>query len=152
MPKRWQYSHNKTTHNEVVCPFWGIDVVNPQLAWWRHQMEAFSALLTICAGNSPVKGEFPAQKPVTRNFDVFFDLRVNKRLSKQWLGWWFEMPSRPLWRHCNGVYCIHGQIGKVFDQYRVSPIRELPKLEEWINNSIPDFTIDVNTYPCWVWN
>ena len=51
-------------------------------AWWRHQMETFSALLAICAGNSPVPGEFPAQRPVTRSFDVFFDLRPNKRLSK----------------------------------------------------------------------
>ena len=53
------------------------------LAWWRHQMETFSALLAICAGNSPVPGEFPAQRPVTRSFDVYFDLRPNKRLSKQ---------------------------------------------------------------------
>ena len=49
-------------------------------------------------------GEFPAQKPVTRTFDVFVDLRPNKRLSKQSWGWWFEMPSRPLWRHRN-EYC-----------------------------------------------
>ena len=47
-------------------------------------MEAFSALLAIYAGNSPVTGEFPAQGPVMRSFDVFFDLRLNKRLSKQW--------------------------------------------------------------------
>ena len=46
--------------------------------WWRHQMETFSALLAICAGNSPIPGEFPAQRPVTRSFDVFFDLRLNK--------------------------------------------------------------------------
>ena len=44
-------------------------------------METFSALLAICAGNSPVPGEFPAQRPVKRGFDVFFDLRLNKRLS-----------------------------------------------------------------------
>ena len=50
--------------------------------WWRHQMETFSALLAICARNSPVFGEFPAQRPVTRSFEVFFDLRPNKRLSK----------------------------------------------------------------------
>ena len=56
---------------------------NSVRTWWRHQMETFSALLAICAGNSPVPGEFPAQRPVTRNFDVFFDLRPNKRLSKQ---------------------------------------------------------------------
>ena len=46
-------------------------------------MEPFSALLAICAGNSSVPGEFPAQRPVMRNFDVFFDLRLNKQLSKQ---------------------------------------------------------------------
>ena len=49
------------------------------LSWWRHQMETFSALLVFCAGNSPVSGEFPAQRPVTRSFDVLFDLRLNKR-------------------------------------------------------------------------
>ena len=43
----------------------------------------------------------PAQRPVTRSFDVFFDLCLNKRLSKQSWGWWFETPSRPLWRHYN---------------------------------------------------
>ena len=64
-------------------------------------METFSALLAICAGNSPVPGEFPAQRPVTRSFDVFFDLRLNKRLSKQSWGWWFETLLYPLWRHCN---------------------------------------------------
>ena len=46
-------------------------------------MEAISALLAFCAGNSPVTGEFPAQRPVTRGFDVFFDLHPNKQLSKQ---------------------------------------------------------------------
>ena len=71
--------------------------------WWRHQMETFSALLAICAGNSPISGEFPTQRPVTRSFDVFFDLCLNKRLSKQSRGWWFETLSRPLSRHCNEV-------------------------------------------------
>ena len=45
-------------------------------------------------------GEFPTQRPVTRSFDGFIDLRPNKRLSKHWWGWWFETP---LWRHCNAV-------------------------------------------------
>ena len=82
-------------------------------------METVSALLALFAGNSPVAGEFPAQRPVTRRFDVFCDLRLNKRLSKQSWGWWFETPSCSLWRHCNvcelfwepgcwnrSVYCI----------------------------------------------
>ena len=48
------------------------------ITWWSHQMEAFSALLAICAG------EFTGdQRPVTQSFDVFFDLRPNKRMSKQ---------------------------------------------------------------------
>ena len=45
-------------------------------------METFSALLAICAGNSPVIGEFLAQRPVMRSIDVFFDRRLNKPLSK----------------------------------------------------------------------
>ena len=44
-------------------------------------METFSALLTICAGNSPVPAEFPTQRPVTRSFDIYFDLRSDERLS-----------------------------------------------------------------------
>ena len=71
-------------------------------SWWRHQMETFSALLALCAGNSPVTGEFPSQRPVTGNFGIFFDLRLNKRLSKQSWGWWFETPCHPLWCHYNG--------------------------------------------------
>ena len=50
-------------------------------SWWRHQMETFAALLALCAGNLLVTGEFPAQRPVNRSFDVFFDLRLNKRFS-----------------------------------------------------------------------
>ena len=81
---------------------WPLIATGIPIAWWRHQIEAFSASLAICAVNSPVPGEFPAQRPVTRSFDVFFDLRLNKRLSKQSWGWWFETLSRPLWCHCNG--------------------------------------------------
>ena len=71
-------------------------------AMMTSQLEAFSALLALCAGNSPVAGEFPAQRPVTRSFDVFFDLRLNERLSKHSWGWWSETPPRSLWRQCNG--------------------------------------------------
>ena len=71
--------------------------------WWRYHMDTFSASPAICAGNSAVTGEFPAQRPVTQSFDVFFDQRLNKRLSKQWGGGWSEKPSRPLWRHCNEI-------------------------------------------------
>ena len=46
-------------------------------------METFSALLALCAWNLPVHGEFPAQRSITRSFDVYFDMHPIKRLSKQ---------------------------------------------------------------------
>ena len=82
------------------------------LGWSQHYhddviiMETFSSLLAICAGNSPAFGEFPAQRPVTRSFNVFFDLCLNKRLSKQSWSWWFETPSGSLWR-CNAREGCH---------------------------------------------
>ena len=66
-------------------------------------METFFVLLAFCAGNSPVTGEFPAQRPVTRSFYDFFDMCLDKRLSKQSRRRWFKTPPRSLWRHCNGV-------------------------------------------------
>ena len=59
------------------------------------------ASLAFCEGNSPVTGECPSQRPVTRTFDIFFDLRLNKPLSKQSIRRWFETQSRSLWRQCN---------------------------------------------------
>ena len=92
-------------------------------------MEAFYALLSLCAENSPVTGEFPAQRPVTRSFDVFFDLRLIKWLSKQlqsW-GWWFEAPSGLLWHHCNDetalfenwftCFCLVGNVSPLSAAY-----------------------------------
>ena len=68
-------------------------------------------MMTSSYGNifrvtGPLCGEFTGDRwqwPVTRSFDVLFDLRLNKRLSKQSGGWWFETSSHPLWRHCNGA-------------------------------------------------
>ena len=59
----------------VSRPWWYIcQLQTVGGSWWRHQMETITALLALCAGNSPVPGEFPAQRPMTRSFDVFFDL------------------------------------------------------------------------------
>ena len=55
-----------TTQLEIIG-----DIYNPE-TWWRHQMETFSKLLALCAGNSPVTGEFPTERPVTRSFHYFF--------------------------------------------------------------------------------
>ena len=90
-------------------------------------MEAFSALLAICAGNSPVTGEFPSQRTVTRRFDVFFYLCLNKRLSEQSWGWWFETPSRPLWRHCNVSHYKRSDWWRIYEsvQWAISGSRRL---------------------------
>ena len=81
---------------------------------WKH----FPRKLAICAGNSPVPGEFPTQRPVTRSFDVYFDLRPNIRLSKHSWGWWFETLSSPLWRHRNGPKPPHGHNIRVDTTYQ----------------------------------
>ena len=74
---------------------WSTHVVT---SWWRQQMETFSALLAICARNSPVIGEFHSQRPVTRSFEVFFDLRLNK-------GWVNNRVAIDL-RHCRARYDV----------------------------------------------
>ena len=63
-------------------------------AWWRHQMKTFSAFLALCVGNSLVTDEFPSQRPVTRSFDVFFDLCLKKN------GWVNNREAGDLRRHC----------------------------------------------------
>ena len=77
------------SHVYDLCKTYGLKSLewNVTEVSTNHMMASLngniSALLALCAGNSPVTGEFPAQKPVTRSFDVFFDLCLNKRFSKQ---------------------------------------------------------------------
>ena len=79
-----------------------------QLPWKTPHRMMTSSNGNIFRGTGPLCGEFagpgelPTQRPVTRSFDVFFDLRLNKRLSKQPWGGWFETLSWSLWRHGNG--------------------------------------------------
>ena len=91
-------------------------------------METFSALLALCAGNSPVTIEFPSQKPVTRSFGIFFHLHLNKRLSKHSRRWWFATPSCSLWRHCSaprklgqhhGCWCTDASVHQTFSSYDI---------------------------------
>ena len=93
-------------------------VITCPCPWYMHLAQHSSLQITYVSGNDKhddvIKwkyfprywplcgpGEFPTQRPVTRCFDVFFDLSLNKRLSKQSCGWWFETLPRPLWRHSN---------------------------------------------------
>ena len=78
-------------------------------------------MMTSSSGNifgltSLLCGEFtchrwiPRKKVSDAELWFFFDLRLNKRLSKQSQGWWFETPPRSLWRHCNDtVWYIIGR-------------------------------------------
>ena len=124
---------------EVNCCSWNQNTTNVKIyyltfdqkvvnvvtysTWWRHKMDVICALLTLCAGNSPIAGEFPAQRPVTRIFDVFFDLPLNKLLRKQ-------SPSRSLCRQISNTIWknieIHSWHGKFWGQ-----------LCYWINNNFP---------------
>ena len=124
-------ARSKKTSNLRVTGMFPFDYVH---TWWRHQMETFSALLALYAGNSPVPGEFPAQRPVTRSFDVFFDLCLNKRLSKQWRGWWFETLSRPLWRQYNDNYWHFPMLFLI--RARPGAICERPSTAQWQSGSI----------------
>ena len=104
-------------------------------SWWRHKMEPSSVLLAICAGNSPVTGEFPAQRPVTRSFDVFFDLHLNPQLSKQWRHRCFETPSRSFWSHCN-VMLVYQLIWLVNSR----------KFLIWIRSKLIQFWMQISPY------
>ena len=84
--------------------------VTSHVSYYYHMMMSsngniFRVTGHLC-GELTGPGEFPAQRPVTRNFDVFFDLCLDKRLSKQSRGWWLETQSRPLWRSCNAGHAF----------------------------------------------
>ena len=83
----------------VTRPRWGNRLINMMTS---SNGNIFRVTGPLC-GEFTGPGEIPTQRPVTRGFDVFFDLRLNKRLSKQPWGWWFETPSWSLWHHRNDV-------------------------------------------------
>ena len=83
--------------------------------WWRHQMETFSALLALCAGNSPVNSHHKGQRRGTLMFTLICAL--NKRLSEQEWGWWFETRLRSLWRHCNDLQRRHDSMQVVLRDF-----------------------------------
>ena len=106
-------SHNLTA---VVCP--GIEIIQGDscVAFYDFSTRACKfakcsqIMMTSSNGNifrvtghlcGEFTGEFSAQRPVARSFGVFFDLILNKRLSKQTWGWWFETSPRPWWHQCN---------------------------------------------------
>ena len=108
------------------------------VSWWRHQMETFSALLALCAGNLPVTGESPSQRPVTRSFDVSLicawtnglvnncdagDLRRHHAHHDVIVMFLLSPELQILFNH--GMYCIH-----------FSGIYVLPDLIIWFKKNV----------------
>ena len=103
---------------------------------WCHQMETYHALPALCVGNLPVIAGSTWQRPVTRRFDAFIDVCLNKRLSKQSGCRWFEAPWRSLWRHCNGkdviiMWRVRFAVIRCFDVYQ-RKIWINQRLSRWI--------------------
>ena len=93
--------------NSHITSRFSVSLVNYA---WCNQKETFSMLLALCGGNSPVTGEFPLPMPLTRSLNIFSDLRLHKRLSKQSRHRWFETPSHWLWRNWNVIIWVHSKI------------------------------------------
>ena len=85
-------------HNDIPSNLWYKTHQIKNKTWWRHQMETFSVLLAFVR---EIHRWIPLTKASDAELWFFFDLRLDKRLSKQSWGWWFETPPCPLWRHCN---------------------------------------------------
>ena len=140
----WQYftiylfhkSHNALTHNaqstrtnnkQVSWRYMALR--RNELTWRRNQMET---------------GEFHSQRTVTRSFDVFFDLRLNKRLSKQLRPRRFETPSLSLWRHCNGIRSHEKNINSPDKMVWASHHKE------YNFQTMCDVTVKITVYRLWI--
>ena len=100
---------------------------------WRDRDLNTNRMMTSSNGNifrvtGPLCGEFTGHRWILRTkasdaeLYFFFNCALNKRLSKQWWGWWFETPSHPLWRHCNGLR--YPDKAKTYTRYLVSMMSE----------------------------
>ena len=82
------------------CATTRLSVASPPCMMTSSNINNFRVTGLLC-GEFIGHRLFPTQRPVTQSFDVFFDLSLNQQLSKQRRRWWFETPSRSLWRNCN---------------------------------------------------
>ena len=79
------FSTDRSKHDDVIK--------------WKH----FRVTGHLC-GEFTGRRWIPRTKASDAELSCFLWSALNKRLSKQWQGWWFETPSCPLWLHCNGVW------------------------------------------------
>ena len=121
-PSWWWCSDDSHHEGPVIRKSFHIITSPPYIMMTSSNGNIFRVIGHLC-------GEFtghrwiPRTKPVTRSFDVFFDLCLHKKLSKQSWGWWFETLSHPLWRHRN--------IGCVFWQQVPTSTESCALLRQW---------------------
>ena len=128
--------------SKIVWDSRGIMTIHDDVSKWKHFPRYWPLEFT-----GP--GESPAQRPVTRCFDVYFGLRLNKRLSKQPWGWWFETLSWSLWCHCNvynyscddGIIDIHWLILPILKQIKTQRIKNMNKIAEILQTSLGAFSL-----------
>ena len=102
-----QYSITLSTHTVLafhvpvlyMCHKLAISAPHDDVIKWKHFPRNWPFVRGI--PRSPVNSPHKGQRRGASMY--FFYLRMNKRLNKQWWGWWFETPSRPLWCHCNDL-------------------------------------------------
>ena len=126
-PKMWPWPLTAKFWNSRVSGMGGLNNIEQKgyrsqsfmtmavtVCWPKWSARIYRIMMTSSNGNifhvtGHLWGEFtghwwiPLTKVSDAGFDVFFHLRLNKHLSKQWRDWWFERPLYPLWRHCNVV-------------------------------------------------
>ena len=142
--------------------------VSVNVRWWvlsaMHRTPVLSHMMTSSNGNifrvtDHLCGEFtghrwfPTQRPVTRSFDVFFGVRLNKRLGKQSWSWWFETPSRSLWRHSNNKKIRNYIILKLNSVYQECCVRGTPLLisnKKWHWTGLTTALYSKRDKFCWV--
>ena len=98
-------------HFGDICTFRWVKMADTQMMKFHLMTSSNGNIFRVTGplrGEPPVTDGFPSQRPVTRNFDISFDLRLHKYLSKQSRRRWFETPSRSLWRHCNSNHQSRG--------------------------------------------
>ena len=114
---RPSYLHNGICYTgKIISLYWiralpGGVVTSAGLMVTSSDGNIFRVAGQLC-GEFTVPGEFPTQRPVTRSFDVFFDLCLNKQFSKQSRGWWFQTLSHPLWGHRNVMWHPTSTVGE----------------------------------------
>ena len=124
------------------------------ITWLRHQMETFSALLFVMGIHwTPpppphTHTHTHTQRPVTRNFGDFFDLCLNKRLSKQSTRRWFETPSRLFWSHCNENGISIGSMEHDMYPWNIRVWHNRNRMPLFYNNTL----INVHVFILWVIN